>query len=121
MRVRALARLGIATVGDLLAHYPRRYFDRSQTTALDCLQAGQEVTVAGEVLTAGERRTRRGGSLQTVSIGDGCGVLFCLWFNQRYILKQFRSGERVMLSGMVQNHAGRRQLAHPARYLVRED
>ena len=39
--------------------------------------------------------------------------MFCIWFNQRYVLKQFRSGQKVMLSGTVQIHGGRRQLAHP--------
>ncbi len=67
----------------------------------------------GEVLTAGERRTRRGGTLQTVSLGDDTGVVFCIWFNQRYVLKQFRPGRRVLASGLVQSHGGQRQLAHP--------
>ena len=55
-RARALTRLGIGTVGDLLAHYPRRYFDRSSTVPIRSLGAGQDVTVRGEILTASERR-----------------------------------------------------------------
>lgn len=112
-RMRALARLDIHTVGDLLAHYPRRYFDRTRTDPIGRILPGQNVTVSGEVLTSGERRTRRGGSLQTVSVGDDTGVLFCVWFNQSYLLKQFRSGRKVMVSGTVQAHAGKKQIAHP--------
>jgi len=112
-RARALARLGIETVADLLAHYPRRYFDRTGTRTIGSLRPGQEATVLGEVLTSGERRTRRGGTLQTVSLGDDTGVVFCVWFNQRYVLKQFRPGRRVLASGIVQSHGGQRQLAHP--------
>ncbi|RKZ18127.1 ATP-dependent DNA helicase RecG [bacterium] len=39
--------------------------------------------------------------------------MFCLWFNQRYVLKQFRAGQRVLVSGTVQWRSGQRQLAHP--------
>jgi ATP-dependent DNA helicase RecG len=35
----ALANLGINTVGDLLAHYPRDYDDRTQTVGLAVAQA----------------------------------------------------------------------------------
>ena len=57
-RARSLTRLGIETVGDLLAHYPRRYFDRSSAVPIRGLRPGQDVTVQGEILTASERRTR---------------------------------------------------------------
>lgn len=112
-RARALLRLGIDTVGSLLHHYPRRYFDRTNCERIGRLHPGTEATVQGEVLTSGERRTRRGGSLQTVTLGDDTGVLFCIWFNQSYLLKQFRPGQRVMASGQVQFHGGKLQMAHP--------
>lgn len=112
-RARGLSRLSIETIGDLLAHYPRRYFDRSQTTLVGRISVGAEVTVLGEVLTTGERRTRRGGSQQTVTLGDDTGVLFCVWFNQRFMMKQFRAGQKIMVSGLAQRHNGRIQLVHP--------
>ena len=112
-RATALRRLGIETAADLIHHLPRNHLDRTQVVPIGRLRPGDTATVVGEVLTSGERRTRRGGSLQTVSVADESGVIFCVWFNQRYVLKQFRSGDRVMLSGTVQSHGGRRQLAHP--------
>ncbi|MBU1073049.1 ATP-dependent DNA helicase RecG, partial [bacterium] len=113
VRARALDRLGIATVGDLLRHYPRAYLDRTAVTPIRTARPGDEVTVQGQVLTAGERRTRRKRTLQTVTVDDGTDVLFCQWFGQSYLLRQFRSGTRVLLSGKVQLHAGRKQLVHP--------
>jgi len=112
-RARALSRLGIETVGDLLAHYPRRYFDRTSCQPIGGVRPGQEVTILGEVLTCSERRTQRGGSLLTVALGDDTGVIFCIWFNQKFLLKQFKAGRKVMASGTVQFHGGRTQLAHP--------
>ena len=112
-RSRSLARLGIETVGDLLGHYPRRYFDRTSATPIGRLQVGKEATVEAEVLTVSERRTRRAGTIQTVAVGEGSGVLFCVWFNQHFLLKQFQPGRRVLLSGMVRRHQGKLQMAHP--------
>jgi ATP-dependent DNA helicase RecG len=112
-RARALSRLGIETVGDLLCHYPRRYFDRSSAVPIRGLKPGQDATVQGEILTASERRTRRGGSVLTVTVGDDTGVLFCVWFNQKFLLKQFKSGRKMMVSGVIQMHGGRAQMAHP--------
>ncbi len=113
VRAAALRRLGVETAMDLIRHLPRNHLDRTRIVPIGRLRPGDDATVVGEVLTSGEMRTRRGGSLQTVSVSDESGVIFCVWFNQRYILKQFRSGDRVMFSGMVQSHGGRRQLAHP--------
>lgn len=113
VRARALSRLGIETVGQLLGHYPMRYHDRSRVIPVAKAAAGREVTVEGEVLTAGERRLRRGGTLQTITIGDETGILFCVWFNQHFLLQQFRPGRKVMLSGVAQHRQGRLQLAHP--------
>ncbi len=112
-RARGLSRLGIDTVGSLLQHFPLRYFDRTRTLFIGKIPPGQQVTVQGEVLTASERRTRGGGSLQTIALGDDTGVLFCVWFNQKYILKQFRIGQKVMVSGEVQSHSNRLQMTHP--------
>jgi ATP-dependent DNA helicase RecG len=112
-RATALRRLGIETAADLIHHFPRNHLDRTRVQPIGRLRPGDQATVVGEVLTSGERRTRRGGSLQTVSVADASGVIFCVWFNQRYVLRQFRSGDKVMLSGIVQSHQRRRQLTHP--------
>ncbi len=112
-RARGLSRLGLETVGDLLAHYPHRYFDRTTAVPVGRIAEGKEVTVVAEVLTTNERRTRRGGSIQTVTVGDDTGVLFCIWFNQSYLLKQLRAGQRLMVSGLARCHNGRMQLTHP--------
>lgn len=120
-RARALSRLGIDTVGQLLGHYPHRYHDRSQILPIARLPLNKEVTVAGEVLTAGERRIRRGGSIQTVTVGDATGHIFCVWFNQRFLLKQFQPGKKLMLSGLVQFRQGRLQLAHPDFEFLKSD
>jgi ATP-dependent DNA helicase RecG len=53
-----LGELGIATVLDLLEHYPRRYHDRTDLVEIASLTAGQEATVAGDVKKVSVRRPR---------------------------------------------------------------
>ena len=41
--------LGLRTAGDLLRHYPRRYYTRGELTPLDALREGDHVTVLAMV------------------------------------------------------------------------
>ncbi|QYJ04554.1 ATP-dependent DNA helicase RecG [Nocardioides panacisoli] len=55
--------LGLHTVGDLLDHFPRRYLDTGNLTAVGDLQVGQMLCVVGEVVQCDTRtyRDRRSG------------------------------------------------------------
>src|ERR1700722_12012675 len=44
---------GLRTAGDLLRHYPRRYYTRGELTPLDSLSEGGHVTVLARVATSG--------------------------------------------------------------------
>ena len=46
------------TVGDVLAHYPRRYARRGELTPISSLPVGEPVTIVAEVRRAGERRMK---------------------------------------------------------------
>ena len=43
---------GLATTGDLLRHYPRRYARRGELTDLASLREGEDVTVFAQVETS---------------------------------------------------------------------
>ena len=67
--VRALARLGVATVGDLLEHFPRAHEDRSRFTPLPSVPPGRPVVVQAAV-TAHRWFGPRGRHLR-LELGDG--------------------------------------------------
>jgi len=48
------AAFGMRTVGDLLRHYPRRYYTRGELTDLSSLREGDHVTVLARVVTVAE-------------------------------------------------------------------
>ena len=105
---------GMKTVGDLLAHYPRRYARRGELTQISSLPVGESVTIVAEVRGVNERRMRnRNGSLLEVVISDGHGDLSLTFFNQSWRAKELRPGRRGIFAGKVGEYRGIKQLAHP--------
>ncbi|MGW9629152.1 ATP-dependent DNA helicase RecG [Agromyces sp. NPDC055520] len=105
---------GYRTVGELLAHYPRRYAMRGELTALASLPLDEAVTIIAEVIEVNERSMRaRKGSIVEAKITDGTGVLTLTFFNQRWRANELRPGLRGIFAGKVGDYQGRRQLAHP--------
>jgi ATP-dependent DNA helicase RecG len=107
-----LERLGLFRLGDLLAHLPIRYQDRSRVVPLNRLRADQECLVEGEVVDSrvsfGRRRT------WTVTLSDGNGYLTLRFFHfserQRSGL---RPGMRVRVFGEVRFGPSGLEMAHP--------
>jgi ATP-dependent DNA helicase RecG len=106
--------LGLATVGDLLTHYPRRYAHRGELTALTQLPLDENVTIVAEVLEVHTRAMRaKRGSILEVRISDGKGILTLTFFNQAWRANELRPGVRGIFAGKVGDYRGSLQLAHP--------
>ena len=106
--------LGLATVGELIAHYPRRYARRGELTALTQLPLDEAVTIVAEVLEVRERPMRaKHGSILEARISDGKGILTLTFFNQGWRAKDLRPGARGIFAGKVSDYRGSLQLAHP--------
>jgi ATP-dependent DNA helicase RecG len=93
-----LERLGLETVGDLLAHRPFRYEEPVPEVRMADLRADEDVAIAGEVLSTS---TRRRGRLQmlTARISDGTATVSATWFNQPWLERQLQPGTAVRLRG----------------------
>jgi ATP-dependent DNA helicase RecG len=123
-RSELLNKLGIRTVEDALSALPWRYEDRGNLKKIARLSFGAYETVAGEVVSAEVVRTkRRGVSVFELVITDRTGMLVGSWFNQPFMQKTFRPGQKVILSGIVKSNpyrGGRPQIDNPE-YEVQED
>jgi ATP-dependent DNA helicase RecG len=113
-RAEVLGKLGIATVGDLLFHFPRSYDDLSDLRNINQLTPGVLQTVAGEVVELGSKELPDGRTVLNVVIADAHGT--CLegsWFNQVAPARQFRYGLRVAFSGKPKWFRDHWQMNHP--------
>ena len=112
-RARRLERLGVYTIEDLIYFFPRRYDDFSRLRTIDQLQYGEEVTIVGIIQEAINQTTRKGIHLTRVGIYDGTGTIEAVWFNQPYLVRQLRSGRRIVVSGRVDQYLGRLTFQSP--------
>jgi ATP-dependent DNA helicase RecG len=114
-RAKALSELGIASVLDLLTHYPRRYIDRTHQAHIRDLKMGEEAMVLAKVLRVDSRRTRGRPPkvLVSVDINDGTGSLRLQFFNQPWRAKQLSRGTEAVFFGKLDNYKGQRQLVNP--------
>jgi len=101
-RARLLSRLGINTIEDILYYFPWRYEDRKNLKKIRDLLLGEAETVSGEVVSAEVITTpRKRMKIFELGVSDGTGLLKCKWFNQPFLKRYFKEGEKVILSGVV--------------------
>jgi ATP-dependent DNA helicase RecG len=119
-KARALARLDIETVLDLLTYYPRRYIDRTKEATLADLRVGDEAAVLVEVRRVTSRRPRsgRGRAMVIAEVFDATGRLSVTFFNQPWREKQLRAGVQAVLFGKVDVFRGKAQMTNPVVDLV---
>jgi ATP-dependent DNA helicase RecG len=110
--------MGIATVLDLLTHYPRRYLDRTNQATIASLAVGEEALVLGAVKRVKARQTRQRKSMVEVDVFDGSSYLHCVFFNQPWRAKQLSVGTEAVLFGKLESFQGRRQMSNPVVDLI---
>ena len=114
-RAKALAKLNIQTLGDLIAYFPRRYEDRRETRRIAELAPGETACVA--VLIASEptvSHVRRGLDLVKLRAVDETGLLEVTFFNQAWLKNSLKQGESYILYGKAEGgSAQRRRMVNP--------
>ena len=95
---RKLGRLGIETVGDLLAHRPRRYESAAEERTVAAL-FGEEEAVLDVVVRRASGRRRGRLHILTAHVADETGEIRATWFNQPWLEAQLVPGTRLRLRG----------------------
>ncbi len=112
-RAKALERLGILRVRDLLLHVPHRYLDFTHTVPIAHADVGQEVTVVGVVDKVTLKRPRPRMQIVEMYVLDQTGVIQATFFRQPWLAEQVHPGDTVALSGKVTFAYGFKQMKAP--------
>ncbi len=111
---KALKRLGISTVEDLLLHLPQRYEDITDVQSVGGLAKGQDAVVFGQIGGLGTRKSWK--SRVPISEGwveDGTARIKIMWFHQPYIAKMLTDGMYAKVAGKVTGTEGKLYIANP--------
>jgi ATP-dependent DNA helicase RecG len=111
---RALHRLKLFSVADLLFHFPTRYSEISTVMRISDLIPGEVATIYGKI---SKLQIKKGFKTKMVmasaEIEDLSGKIKVTWFNQVYIAKMLQEGETVKLTGKATNGKRGIYLANP--------
>ncbi len=117
-RDKALERLDLRTVADLLNHYPRRYEDRRQFAHFPTAASEQAVCVCGLVVAAASKRLRGRNTLfeatlQEASANALSARLTVRWFGLYYIRNIIATGQRLVIFGKPKSKGTQIFIDHP--------
>ena len=108
-----LSRLKIRRIRDLIYHLPFRYDNIGAETKISNVTLGNMVSVRGEVTESKNIRTKYGKLLTIAKINDGTDSLNSVWFNQPFLLKTIRPGQRLSFAGKVDLFSHKPTLINP--------
>ncbi|MBU2329848.1 ATP-dependent DNA helicase RecG, partial [Patescibacteria group bacterium] len=111
---KALQKLGITTIRDLLFHFPARYENVGPTGTIAGANTGSEVTLYGTIRKPEAKKawkTRR--PMGEAWLEDASGRIKLRWFSQPYIAKSLTDGMHVKASGKITGIGDKLYLANP--------
>ncbi len=113
-RAKALAKLGIRTLRDLISWFPRRYEDRTEVRRIADLVPEETACVAAMVAAPPTlSHIRRGLDLVKLRAVDETGALDVTFFNQAWLKNSLREGETYIFCGKAEGGPLRRRMANP--------
>jgi len=111
---KALKKLGIKTIEDLLYHFPVRYGDTSEKRNIGNLIEGEKAVVFGKI--SGLKTSKSFKSKIPMSeawIEDESGKIKAVWFHQPYIAKMIHENAYVRADGKVSDRKGELYFSNP--------
>ena len=112
---KALEKLGVYTVGDLLCHYPSRYIKYEAPVFIGTIRTEGICAIEGMFaempITKASAKT-----IVTCRFADPTGNVETIWFNQPYIAKTIRRGTHDVLRGKGVKKGSRYSMQQPVIY-----
>ena len=113
-KAKALEKLGIRTLQDLISYFPRAYDDRREIVKIKDLRDGESACVAAMVAAAPTlSRIRKGLELVKLRAVEGDAVLDITFFNQAYRKNSLHPGETYTFYGKAEGNLLRKAMTNP--------
>ena len=113
-RAKALSKLGIGTLQDLIGYFPRRYEDRTMTRTIRELELGETVCVRAMIANDPVASRISGGrTVVKAQAVDDSGALDLTFFNQEYRKNSLHRGETYIFCGKVEGNLLARRMINP--------
>lgn len=111
---KALSKMGISTIEDLLYYFPIRYGNTSKVSYIENLIKGDDVVIFGKI--SGLKTSK--GFVKKIPMSEGfvtddTGKIKLVWFNQPYIAKMIHDGQLVRVEGKVTERNGEIYMSNP--------
>lgn len=111
---KALKRLSVETLEDLLYHFPARYENTSELSTIQESSTGSEVTLYGKIKNPKTGKTfRTKKPIAEALLEDASGTIKLRWFAQPYIAKTLTEGAYVKVSGKITGSESSPYIANP--------
>jgi len=113
-RAKALNKLGIATLRDLISWFPRKYDDRREARRIADLVPGETACVSAMIASAPTvAHIRKGMDLVKVRAVDETGTLDVTFFNQTWLKNNLIPGQTYIFYGKAEGNLLRKTMASP--------
>ncbi len=112
-------RLDIKTAEDILFYFPYRYEDRREISKIKDLKEDGIYLIKADIIALGSRYSfKKRFDIVTIVVDDGTGRIDCVWFNQSYLKKSFKIGQRIITYGKLTIFKGKLQFSNPEFELI---
>ncbi len=113
-RAEQLSQLGIETVRDMLYYFPNSVEDRRITKKITDLTDGEFACITAVVGAAPSvKRIRKGFAVYSVPLRDDTGVITATFYNNPYVMKNFRVGSYYNFYGRIEHKFGKKSIITP--------
>lgn len=111
---KALTRIKLHTIEDILRYFPTRYSDLSTIKSISDAIKGETITIYGTITSPKTKKSFRAKiPMAEAWIEDLSGKMKVMWFNQAYIAKMLHDGDTVKITGKVAEGNGGFYLTNP--------
>ena len=118
---KALGRLGLATIEDLLFYFPRNYGEVAKVSTIDSALTGEYLTLYGTIDKLKTKKSFRSRVPMAEAVfKDDSGSMHLVWFSQPYIAKMIQNGAQVKVQGIISERNKKPTMTNPEIEVVKK-